>query len=301
MNPMLGAVRRPGFSKTARSHVGHREAARNRFDLGAIAVFAGRDPDNVTKCAAEGAEAVEADIEADVGDASLGLAQLEHRALDPPALEVAVRCLAEGRTERPYEVGFGDARNLGEVGDVERVGVRTVDRVSCPQHAAIRLLDGAAHVVQVSSYAMASWAEFEAAEPEFAARVGTLMSTHKHLTMATLRRDGSPRISGTEVEFADGQLRLGSMPGAVKALDLRRDGRVAIHGPTADPPADNAAGWKGEAKIAGIAHEVDSGGDAHRFEIDISEVVITRLNEAGNRLVVESWTRVRGYRTMERE
>ncbi len=119
--------------------------------------------------------------------------------------------------------------------------------------------------------------------------------------MATLRRDGSPRISGTEVEFADGQLRVGSMPGAVKAMDLRRDGRVAIHSPTVDPPADNAAGWKGEAKIAGIAHEVDSGGDAHRFVIEISEAVITRLNEAGNRLVVESWTRARGYRTMERE
>ena len=148
---------------------------------------------------------------------------------------------------------------------------------------------------------MASWAEFEAAEPDFALRVQKLMSARKHLTMATLRRDGSPRISGTEVEFADGQLRVGSMPGAVKAMDLRRDGRVAIHGPTVDPPADNAAGWKGEAKIAGIAHEVDSGGDTHRFVIEISEAVITRLNEAGNRLVVESWTRARGYRTMERE
>jgi len=42
-------------------------------------------------------------------------------------------------------------------------------------------------------------------------------------------------------------------------------------------------------------------GEDHRFLIDISEAVITRLNEAGNRLVVESWTRARGYRTMERE
>src|SRR5438128_2406736 len=222
MNPMLGAATRRGFSKTAGSHVGHREAARHRFDLGAIAILARAHTDDFPKRAAEGAEAVEADVETNVGDASLGLAQLEHRPLDPPALEVAVRRLAEGPTERPYEVGLGDARDLGEIGDVERVGVRTVDRVSCPQHAAIRLLDGAAHVVQVSSYAMASWAEFEAAEPEFAARVRKLMSTRKHLTMATLRRDGSPRISGTEVEFADGQLRLGSMPGAMKALDLRR-------------------------------------------------------------------------------
>lgn len=148
---------------------------------------------------------------------------------------------------------------------------------------------------------MASWAEFEAAEPGFASRVRKLMSARKHLTMATLRRDGSPRISGTEVEFADGQLRIGSMSRAVKAMDLRRDGRVAVHGPTSDPPVGNAAGWKGEAKIAGTAREVDSGDDSHRFVIDIQEAVITRLNEAGNRLVVESWNPERGYRTMERE
>lgn len=128
-----------------------------------------------------------------------------------------------------------------------------------------------------------------------------LLASRKHLTMATLRRDGSPRISGTEVEFAGGQLRIGSMAGAVKALDLRRDPRVAIHGPTEDPPAAGAAAWKGESKIAGIAIEVESGSTAHRFLIDIQEAVITRLNEAGNRLVVESWTEGRGYRIIERE
>ena len=148
---------------------------------------------------------------------------------------------------------------------------------------------------------MASWAEFETANPEFASRVRALLASRKHLTMATLRRDGSPRISGTEVEFADGQLRIGSMAGAVKALDLRRDPRVAIHGPTDDPPEGKASAWKGEAKIAGLATEVDSGSPAHRFLIDIREAVITRLNEAGNRLVVESWTRALGYRIIERE
>ena len=148
---------------------------------------------------------------------------------------------------------------------------------------------------------MASWAEFEAAEPKFASRLHSLMARRKHLTMATVRRDGSPRISGTEVEFADGQLWIGSMLGAVKALDLRRDPRIAIHGPTSDPPADNPAGWRGEAKVAGIALEVDSGGSAHRFLIDIHEAVITHLNAAGNRLVVESWNADRGLRSMERE
>ena len=148
---------------------------------------------------------------------------------------------------------------------------------------------------------MTSWAEFEAAEPDFAARVRALMTSRKHLTMATLRRDGSPRISGTEVEFAGGQLRIGSMPGAVKALDLRRDSRVAIHGPTDDPPVDNPGAWKGEAKVAGTAIEVESGGTGQRFLIDVQEAVVTHLNEAGNRLVVESWREGRGYRRFERE
>ena len=147
---------------------------------------------------------------------------------------------------------------------------------------------------------MASWAEFETAQPEFAARVRALMSSRKHLTMATLRRDGSPRISGTEVEFADGELRVGSMPNAVKALDLRRDPRVAIHGPTNDPPARTPSRWKGEAKIAGRAVEVDSGGEAHRFLIDIREAAITHLNDAGDRLVIESWNPERGYARFER-
>jgi hypothetical protein len=148
---------------------------------------------------------------------------------------------------------------------------------------------------------LASWSDFESAQPEFASRVRALLTSRKHLTLATLRRDGSPRISGTEIEFADGQLRIGSMPGAVKAVDLRRDPRLAIHSPTEDPPAGNAGAWKGEAKIAGTATEVDSGTSAHRFLIDLQEAVITRLNESGDRLVIEYWNPVRGYRVLERE
>jgi pyridoxamine 5'-phosphate oxidase-like protein len=144
---------------------------------------------------------------------------------------------------------------------------------------------------------MPSWREFEQAEPEFAGRVRALLTARKHLTMATLRADGSPRISGTEIALVDGHLRIGSMPGAVKAADLRRDHRVAIHGPTNDPPVRRPAAWKGEAKVAGVAMEVET----DRFVIDVREVVITRLNEAGNRLVIESWNPERGYRKVERE
>ncbi|HEY1455629.1 MAG TPA: pyridoxamine 5'-phosphate oxidase family protein [Candidatus Dormibacteraeota bacterium] len=144
---------------------------------------------------------------------------------------------------------------------------------------------------------MGSWSEFEHAAPEFAERVKALMTGRKHLTMATLRRDGSPRISGIEVEFRKGALRIGSMPAAVKGMDLRRDPRVAIHGPTQDPPDGNPPAWVGEAKVAGTAIEVEP----DRFEIDVREAVITRLNAEGSRLVVESWNPDRGYRVIERD
>ena len=146
---------------------------------------------------------------------------------------------------------------------------------------------------------MATWGEFEAAEPKFAARVKKLMTSRKHLTMATLRRDGAPRISGTEVQFSADQLQIGSMPRAVKAADLRKDPRVAIHGPTYDPAKSGS--WRGEAKVAGRAVELASSGDGHAFQIDIQEVVITRLNDARNGLVIESWNPARGYTVRERD
>ena len=124
------------------------------------------------------------------------------------------------------------------------------------------------------------------------------MSTRKHLTMATLRKDGAPRISGTEVQFEDGELRIGSMTGAVKAMDLRRDQRIAIHGPTHDPAKSGT--WRGEAKVAGVAIAVADRSDAHFFSIDLSEVVITGLNDARDGLVIESWTPGGGYRRRER-
>ena len=72
--------------------------------------------------------------------------------------------------------------------------------------------------------------------------------------MATLRADGAPRISGTEVEFEDGQVFLGSGDDARKTLDLLRDPRVAIHSPTRDPESESS--WAGEAKLNGVAVQV---------------------------------------------
>src|SRR6185369_13060573 len=97
------------------------------------------------------------------------------------------------------------------------------------------------------------WELFEEAEPEFAERVRRLFDAGRHKTIATLRADGSPRISGIECEFVDGDLRFGSMPGARKGADLTRDPRFALHGPTFHPEEGRESDWPGEAKIAGRA------------------------------------------------
>jgi hypothetical protein len=151
---------------------------------------------------------------------------------------------------------------------------------------------------------MVAWKDVEQAEPVFAARVRRLLDAGRHKTIATLRADGSPRISGIECEFADGDLRFGSMPGARKGADLRRDPRFALHGPVSHPQEGKEAEWPGEAKIAGRAILAGPLGEepaGDMFLADISEVVITRLNPEATLLVIESWTPQRGIRVTERE
>ena len=143
---------------------------------------------------------------------------------------------------------------------------------------------------------MASWSEFETDAPDLARRVRERLEAHKHLTIATLRRDGSPRISGTEVDFRDGELWIGSMWDALKARDLRRDPRFALHSGS-DEPDD----WAGDAKLAGVAHELGSSeGEAHRFRLDLEEVSTVGLDDARTHLEIQVWTPGGGVRTITR-
>jgi hypothetical protein len=143
---------------------------------------------------------------------------------------------------------------------------------------------------------MASWSEIEAQAPELAARARQIFDAHKHKTIATLRRDGSPRISGTELELEDGEMWLGSMWRSVKALDLQRDGRFALHSGSADPPD-----WTADAKVAGRAEEVtEPGASSHRFRLDIAELVVTSIGEPRDHIVIESWHEGRGLRRKKR-
>ena len=150
---------------------------------------------------------------------------------------------------------------------------------------------------------MPAWHDVERAEPEFAQRVRGLLDAHRHKTIATLRADGSPRISGIEAAFEDGELTFGSMPDARKGADLLRDPRFALHSATVDPVEGSEATWPGEVKVSGRAIHagpVTAGPDGDRFRADIAEVVHTHLDEAATMLVVEWWTPTHGLRKVER-
>jgi hypothetical protein len=96
------------------------------------------------------------------------------------------------------------------------------------------------------------------------------------------------------------------MPRAVKALDLRRDPRFALHSAPVDTSMSD-----GDAKVSGRAEEIvddavkaarsssdQPPGPYHLFRCEIDELVVTSV--AGDRLVIESWHEGRGVERRER-
>jgi hypothetical protein len=151
---------------------------------------------------------------------------------------------------------------------------------------------------------MAAWQDIVRDAPEFAARVQRCFEIGTNKTLATLRRDGSPRISAIEAQFTDRDVTMGMMGESVKLRDVQRDPRVALHSPTIEPPEGNA-GWPGEAKLAGTVLETAAPpGDTYEgagfFTIDITEVVLTYLGTPADHLVIESWHAGRGWRRQTR-
>lgn len=152
----------------------------------------------------------------------------------------------------------------------------------------------------------ADWTRFVHEAPELAAAVQARFAATKHHVLATLRRDGSPRVSGTEVIMDEGVLAIGSMWQAAKAHDVRHDGRFALH---ANPGDGSMQG--GDAKLAGVAielhgelaarlaaglsQEADEGERQevpepfHLFRLDLSQAVLTEVDHERNCLVIRTW------------
>lgn len=155
---------------------------------------------------------------------------------------------------------------------------------------------------------MASWEQFSTEAPELAEKVKARFTATKHHVMATLRADGAPRVSGTEVDFYGPDLTFGSMWEARKALDLRRDGRIALHANPGDGSMDG-----GDAKISGVATEIVDPESLsrfvddrkppepfHLFHVDLHDVVLTSVDQEREVMIVELWRPGQPVRRTER-
>jgi nitroimidazol reductase NimA-like FMN-containing flavoprotein (pyridoxamine 5'-phosphate oxidase superfamily) len=136
---------------------------------------------------------------------------------------------------------------------------------------------------------MASWSDFAAAAPELAAW-GEKRFNRSHVAyLATVRKDGGPRIHPVTPVICEDRLLVFIDPDSPKAYDLRRDGRYALHS-----LVDNPAGAGGEFVVTGRAVPVDDGATCERafaasyyapakhfmvFELDIARAVATEYDE----------------------
>ena len=161
---------------------------------------------------------------------------------------------------------------------------------------------------------MTNWTGFTEAAPELAGLVQARIEATGLGLLATLRKDGAPRISGIEPSFYDGELWLGMMEGSLKARDLQRDPRMALHNATVDKEVTD-----GDVRVSGRAIEVidtatkhaflaafrEANGygppdddPMHLFKIDITDVA--SIQPGGDHLVIQSWTPAQGLRRVER-
>ena len=168
---------------------------------------------------------------------------------------------------------------------------------------------------------MTSWNDFTQTEPELAARARALVSSTTNCVLATIRADGSPRVSGIDPFFRDQDLWIGCMPGSRKGADLDRDPRLALHGiPWESRRTKEGVADPGDAdvKLTGRAvrlgddeatarilaeyfaeigvEEPSEGGDL--YTIDLETVVVVFVED--DQLVVDRWSATDGRKVVRR-
>ncbi|MYB45187.1 MAG: pyridoxamine 5'-phosphate oxidase family protein [Acidimicrobiia bacterium] len=144
-----------------------------------------------------------------------------------------------------------------------------------------------------------AWSDFQRADSGLAPAVLERFESHRHAVMATLRRDGAPRLSGMETPIRDGHLWLAMDTASRKTDDLRRDPRFSIHSaPDGEELSSGDARVEGRAVpapdpdialfIEGHRFPIDDPSTMALFTADISRVVLARVEDRS--LVVSAWT-----------
>lgn len=151
---------------------------------------------------------------------------------------------------------------------------------------------------------MPKFSELEESAPDVARFFRDRVTRTGIAFVGTTRSDGWPRISPMEITLSDGRIFAGSMPNAVKAKDLQRDGRCCLITTLIDKDD-----LEGEAKLFCRAREVtdpedwstlramwlespgiDIGepGQSHIFEFDV-EAAAHQWVEDGENWRTTSW------------
>lgn len=150
---------------------------------------------------------------------------------------------------------------------------------------------------------MAQWSVFESEAPELAAKIRARFTGHPHHVLGTITVSGAPRLSGINVFFNDGAMWFGSMPNALKLVDIARDPRITMHSATL---SEELAG--GDAVVSGTAVVLhpsraatwrpENPGEGSFFTIDIHKAHLVEV--VNEQLVVTMWDTEHGLRIVQR-
>ncbi|CAN5308555.1 hypothetical protein BH20ACT3_BH20ACT3_02230 [soil metagenome] len=166
---------------------------------------------------------------------------------------------------------------------------------------------------------MTSWTNFQLDAPDLAERAQTILASTTNAVLGTLRANGSPRLSGIDPSFVEGEWWIGSMVGARKGADLRRDPRLALHAIPWESrrPKEGHDPGDGDAKLTGrgvlvtdpealtrvFGHTATEAGSepptgVDLFRIDVESVVTVHVVD--DQLVIDRWSTAEGRRTVRR-
>ena len=147
---------------------------------------------------------------------------------------------------------------------------------------------------------MARWSEIDSVAATLTGVAELRFAANRHHVLGTIRPDGSPRLSGTEVYFHRGDVWIGCMPTSGKVSDLRRDPRCALH----TAPIDLEM-VEGDAVIDAVAVETEDADvwaaitegseepvNGVLFRMDVTRFRVVQVED--DRLLVHSWDPDRG-------
>jgi Pyridoxamine 5'-phosphate oxidase len=150
-----------------------------------------------------------------------------------------------------------------------------------------------------------TWRDLESAAPEIAHLGRERLELARVALLATLRKDGSPRISPVEPFLTQGHLIFGAMSWSLKTRDLLRDPRCVLHSAITDPDSG-----EGELKLYGQATEADEEirsscrdgwwlerppDAATVFDLTIEQATFISWDTEQGQMTVRRWSPRRGY------